>query len=328
MTAPFDVTPYVDAELRVLVPALRQVTDAGPLTVGALAALRSTVPGFLPRPNAEPSWAPRMIPGATGSPDVRVVVINPGAAGAAPRPAVLHLHGGGFVMGGAVHSLWRTQEIAEALDCLVVSVDYRLAPETPFPGALDDNYAALRWLHDRADELGVDRARIAVVGESAGGGHAATLAVAARDRGELPLRALALAYPMLDDRTGSTVAKPPHMGAILWNAQRNRFGWSSLLGVPAGSATVPAGAVPARAADLRGLPPTWIGVGSIDLFVDEDIEFARRLLEVGVPTRLSVVPGAFHVFDALGDFAIARDFRADLIASLDGAFTRDAMPVA
>ena len=219
MTQPFDVTPHVDAELRVLVPGLQQVTAAGPLTAEALPALRSTIPAFLPRPRAEPAWTPRMIPSAAGAPDVRVVLIDPGGAGAGPRPAVLHLHGGGFVMGSAEHSLWRTQEIAESLGCLVVSVDYRLAPETPFPGALDDNYAALAWLHSHADELGVDRARIALVGESAGGGHAATLAITARDRGEIPLRFLGLAYPMLDDRTGATVLKPPHMGAIVWNAQ-------------------------------------------------------------------------------------------------------------
>ena len=137
-----------------------------------------------------------------------------------------------------------------------------------------------------------------------------------RDRGEIALAYQALIYPMLDDRTGSLSRKPPHMGALLWNEQCNRFGWSAFLGAPAGSAQTRHGAVPARVADLAGLPPAWIGVGAIDLFLDEDVEYARRLIEAGVAVRLNVVPGAFHVFDALGDLPIVRDFRADLVASL------------
>ncbi|WP_374943766.1 alpha/beta hydrolase [Sphingomonas sp.] len=311
-----DVLPLDAGELRPLVPQLLAVTEAGPLTREALATMRATVPAFLPRPAATPPWRWRAVPGSDGAPDVRVIVVDPGVTNGALRPAILHLHGGGFVAGSAEASLWRTQELARELDCLVVSVEYRLAPETPYPGALQDSYAALNWLFRSADELAVDRDRIAVVGESAGGGHVASLVVAARDSGDLPVRYQALIYPMLDDRTGSTVRKPAHMGAVLWNEQRNRFGWSCLLGHPAGSIEAAAGAVPARMLDLSGLPPTWIGVGSIDLFLDEDIEYARRLADAGVPVRLTVVPGAFHVFDAFGQLQIAQHFRADLIASL------------
>ncbi|MGO8793238.1 MAG: alpha/beta hydrolase fold domain-containing protein [Candidatus Sulfotelmatobacter sp.] len=184
-------------------------------------------------------------------------------------------------------------------NCLVVSVDYRLAPETHFPGSLEDNYAALRWLYTNADTLGIDRKRIAIGGESAGGGHAAALAIAARDRKEFPILFQLLIYPMLDDRTGSTRPVPPGIGEFVWNATSNRFGWTSLLGVPAGSPTVPAGAVPARVENVAGLPPAFISVGAIDLFAGEDIEYGRRLLEAGVPTELHVIPGAYHGYNLL-----------------------------
>jgi acetyl esterase/lipase len=148
------------------------------------------------------------------------------------------------------------------------------------------------------------------------------LAIAARDRGEVPLVYQALVYPMLDDRTGSTRSVPPYMGVVIWVPESNRFGWSSLLGVPAGSAHVPYGAVPARIDNLSGLPPAFIGVGSIDLFADEDIEYARRLVDAGVATELNVVPGAFHGFDLFANTSIARQFNAALEAALRRAFKR------
>src|SRR5205085_5133527 len=148
-------------------------------------------------------------------------------------------------------------------------------PATKFPGSLEDNYAGLKWLFQNAGELGVDTKRIAVMGESAGGGHAAMLAIAARDRGEVPVMYQALIYPMLDDRTGSTRKVPPHIGTIGWTAEQNRNGWTSLLGVPAGAAKVPDGSVPSRLDDVRGLPPAYIGVGAIDRFVEADITYAR-----------------------------------------------------
>lgn len=300
-----------------MLPPLLAATSAGPLTADALPALRAVTPPFLPRPALTPAWRWRTVAGLPGSPDVRVLLIEPALTRAVLRPAILHLHGGGFVGGSAEASLWRSQALARDVGAVIVSVEYRLAPETPFPGALDDNYAAFTWMYVAAEELGIDRARIALVGDSAGGGHAAMLALAARDRGEFAIAGQALVYPMLDDRTGSVSRKPPHQGAVLWTEERNRFGWGALLAVAAGSDAVPVGAVPARAADLRGLPPTWIGVGSIDLFADEDIDFARRLAAAGVPVRLNVVPGAFHLFDAF-DVPLAHAFHADLIAWLRG----------
>ncbi|WP_083836074.1 alpha/beta hydrolase fold domain-containing protein [Sphingomonas elodea] len=172
-------------------------------------------------------------------------------------------------------------------------------------------------------QLGVDRERIALMGESAGGGHAAMLAIAARDRGEVPLVLQLLVYPMLDDRTGSTRMPPDLVGAIGWTPAQNRFGWSSFLGVPAGSPSVPYGSVPARVADLRGLPPAFIGVGSIDLFVEEDMDYARRLIGAGVSTDLLVVPGAYHGFyGAVPQAPVSIRFVAAMHDALRRAFKR------
>lgn len=293
--AQFDVMPFVHPDLRGMVGQIMAFRGSGDITAANLDAARKGQSAFTPPPLEAPSWREAIIPGPRDNPQLRVIVVNQGDRGA-PRPAILHMHGGGFIVGQAKTESNEVQKTAAALDCVIVTVEYRLAPETRFPGALEDNYAALKWLHAHAEELGVDRSRIAVMGGSAGGGHAAMLAIAARDRGEVPLCYQALTYPMLDDRTGSTVQKPPQMGALLWTPGSNQFGWSSLLGVPAGSRKVPAGAVPARVADLSGLPPAFIGVGTIDLFFDEDVEYARRLADAGVPVELAVAPGCFHGF--------------------------------
>ena len=206
--------------------------------------------------------------------------------------------------GRADNSIRLPQDIAQATGGMVVSVDYTLAPEAVFPKSLEQNYAALAWLHKNAGQSGVDPARIAICGDSAGGGHAAMLAIAARDRKEFPIAFQCLIYPMLDDRTGSTHRVPSYVGHFVWTEAANRFGWTSLLGVPAGSPSVPPGSVPARVKDVSGLPPAFIGVGSIDLFCEEDMEYAKRLALAGVSTELFVVPGAYHGFDI-----VARDAR-------------------
>lgn len=310
----FDVTPFVHPDLRSLALAMRpQGNDE--LNAQTLGEARKRMIASTGAPLARPGWAEELLPGRNGQPPVRVLAINAGQK-EMPRPAIIHMHGGGYVLGEARISLRSMQDMAAALDCLVVTVDYRLAPETVFPGALEDNYTALKWVYDQAAILGVDRARIAVMGESAGGGHAAMLAIAARDRGEVPLCYQALTYPMLDDRTGSPVHKPPYMGALVWNEAKNRFGWSALLGQPAGSAKVPPGSVPARVADLRGLPPTFIGVGSIDLFVDEDVEYAKRLVDAGVSCELVVVPGAFHGFVRATGTPLVKRYNEHFMAAL------------
>ncbi|MGB8441603.1 MAG: alpha/beta hydrolase [Candidatus Acidiferrales bacterium] len=311
--------PYalVDPELRAAVKQFPFPTQ--PFTSEVLAAARS-LPAMPPLPAPAPQPFERHIPGPAGAPDLRLVIVDP-APGTKGRPAFLHMHGGGFVSGTAGQFNPVLQAVAQNCGCLVVSVDYRLAPETHFPGSLEDNYAALRWLYKNSDELGVDRKRIAIGGESAGGTHATLLAMAARGRREIPILFQLLIYPALDDRTGSTRQPSPYIGQFIWNAGSNRFGWTSFLGVPAGSPTVPAGAVPARVENLAGLPPAFIGVGALDLFVDEDVEYARRLIDAGVPTELHVVPGAYHGFDVfVPDAAVSKRFTESWMVALRRAF--------
>jgi acetyl esterase/lipase len=217
------------------------------------------------------------------------------------RPGILYLHGGGLIIGSAVQGDPLCRRMADELGAVAASVGYRLPPEHPYPAPLDDCYAALQWLAAQPD---VDPARIAVIGLSAGGGLAASLALRARDRGEIALAGQVLAYPMLDDRTDESAAAHPRM-LRLWNGPSNRLGWGMYLGsgtngpaaTPLDAATLEL-AVPARRVDLSGLPPAWIGVGTLDLFHTEDLEYARRLTEAGVPTDLHVVPGGYHAFDA------------------------------
>lgn len=285
------VAPEFRGPLRAI-PKLKIAEDVSPQQLGVLRKLQ------LPRPRlAEPTVSEKMIPGRNGSPEVKVFVINarPGES----LPAILHMHGGGYIIGSAANDVPDLQVMAKGLGCVIVTVEYRLAPETPFPGSLDDNYAALKWLYTEAKTLGVDSSRIAVAGESAGGGHAAMLAIAARDRREVPVIYQSLVYPMLDDRTGSSRQVPAYIGTYVWTAEYNRSGWKALLGHAPGQEKAPNGAVPSRLADFKGLAPAWIGTGSIDLFVDEDIEYARRMIDAGVPTELIVVPGAYHGFDRI-----------------------------
>jgi acetyl esterase/lipase len=314
---PRDPLWFVDPELRPKAREIQQeMRDGAPLgSPGGLAAARKGMSAWAQPPSPEVTVDRKSIAGPRGAPQLAVYVIN--AQSGASRPGILHMHGGGFVLGSPAGDIPRLQSLAKALDCAIVSVDYRLAPETRFTGSIEDNYAGLLWLQRNAGALGVDPARLAIMGESAGGGHAALLAIAARDRGEVPLVFQCLTYPMLDDRTGSTRAVAPPIGTLLWNAEANRFGWRSFLGEAPGGASVPARAVPARTPDLAGLPPAWIGVGGIDLFVDEDIDYARRLIDAGVPTDLIVVPGAFHGFDVIAEqSSVARRFNAARLAAL------------
>lgn len=254
-------------------------------------------------------------------PSIVIYVINQDLEVDSPRPVILHTHGGGFVTGSAKNEIARLQELAAELDVVVVSVEYRLAPETTFEGSIEDNYSALVWIYQHAEMLGIDKSKIALMGESAGGGHAALLAIIARDRGEVPVMFQLLIQPMLDDRTGSSRPVPDHIGQILWTRQANQFGWSAFLGQAPGTDKVPRRAVPARTLDLSGLPPTYISIGSIDLFVQEGVSFAKRLIEAGIPTELHIVPGAFHGFDQIApDTELARAFAEDQKSALLRAF--------
>ncbi len=234
----------------------------------------------------------RTIKGLNGAPDVSIRIYIPSWL-KAPYPIHLDIHGGGYIAGDLETDRQICRDIVKGADCAVVSVDYRLAPETTWPGSSDDCYAALLWIAEEGKALGFDTGKLTIGGESAGGGHAAALAIRARDEGGPAIRLQLLGQPMLDDRT--CAAEPhPFTGEYVWTHALNRLGWGSLLGVEPGSGAVPAGAVPSRCADLAGLPPTFIIVGALDLFVEEDIEYARRLMRAGVPTELHVLPGMFH----------------------------------
>ena len=287
-------------------PELLAVLDRFPeaeLNDANLATWRAAAKGMAappPTPAAQAlSCEERFVPGPPGAPDVRLLLYKP-AVKAALRPAYLQLHGGGFVMGAPEMNDGANRALAAELGCVIASVDYRLAPETRYPGAVEDAYAALRWLHREAEPLGVDRARIAIGGQSAGAGHAAALALRARDRGEFRICLQMLDSPMIDDRTGSTGEPHPYCGEFAWTPAKNRFGWRALLGMEPGDPAVPVEAVPARVADLGKLAPAFIVVGALDLFLEENLDYARRLIRAGVATELHVIPGAFHGFTSVG----------------------------
>ena len=264
--------------------------------------------------------AQRSVPALGEHPGVEVFVYD-GPARSRPSGVLLWIHGGGFVMGhpATYHEL--CSAFASDVGIVVVSVDYRLAPEHPFPAGLEDCYAALQWVHDHADDLGVDRSRIAIGGDSAGGGLAAGLAQLAHDRAEVPVCFQLLVYPMLDDRT---VLRTDHAGtgSFVWTPTSNAFGWTSYLGHPPVDDEDRPYAVPARRADLTGLPPAWIGVGDLDLFHAEDLEYAERLQAAGVPCQLEVVAGMYHAADALFRRSSAMNaFRAAGKDALSAALT-------
>jgi acetyl esterase len=253
-------------------------------------------------------------------PGVDVRIFAPEQRTAEPAPAVLDIHGGGFAVGTVALDDGPNADIVRATGALVVSVDYRLAPEHPYPAAAEDCYAALRWLVEHADELGVDPRRIAVLGDSAGGGLAATTALMARDRGGPAIALQVLIEPELDDRldTPSMLAGADTVG---WNSGQAVLSWRYYLdGRPAD-----AYAAPARMADLAGLPPTYLTVTELDCLRDEGLEYARRLLAAGVSTELHCWPGTFHGFATLvPTAAIARRANASLHDALRRGLDLDA----
>ena len=256
-----------------------------------------------------------------GGPDVRMVVMNPPSDQAA-RAAILHIHGGGMVVGTPDNAKVDKPFLALAHDCVVVSVDYRLCPETPFPGPQEDCYAALLWLVDNAERLAVDPSRIVVMGESAGGGLAAAVAQMARDRGGPKLAGQALVYPMIDHRTGGPQDRwaNRHTGEFIWTRDFNQFGWQALQGDYAADDDRKGWFSPALAQDLSGLPPCFMVTGALDLFLDEDLDYARRLIDGGVQTELHVYPGAIHAFDSIPETVLSGQFADDLERGLARLF--------
>ena len=258
--------------------------------------------------------------------EVTLVLVRP-ATRPGPFAVLYYLHGGGLVAGSAYDDLPWLIELAAQTGTAVAAVEYRLAPEWPFPAAVEDSYAGLEWLAEHGAKHGVDPARIVVSGVSAGGGLAAATALLARDRGGPHLAGQLLIYPMLDDRNNSPSAVQM-AGAGSWDREANATGWQAYLGDKAGGPDIPGHAAPARAEDLRGLPPTFIDVGSAETFRDEDIAYAQRLWKCGGDAELHVWPGGCHGFDFLAPEArLSKKSRAARVRWLTGVLARSAGPL-
>lgn len=258
------------------------------------------------------------VPGPSAAPDVEIVIHQPKNVASA-RGGILHMHGGGYVTGNPYVLEPAHRRLAWNLGCVVVSVDYRLAPETPFPGAVEDCYAVLAWLNAHGCDIGLDVGRLGLMGESAGGGLAAALALLARDRGEFDLAFQHLIYPMLDDRTCTTTEPNAFAGEFVWQPPNNYFGWKCLLGCEPGAPDVSQYAAAARADDVSLLPPTFLLTGALDLFVDENVAYAQRLIRSGVPTELHVYPGAYHGFHFVPDARVTQTASRDSADALSRA---------
>ncbi len=314
--APIDIATRIDDEHRPVFEGMprpeRDWSDI-PGSRIRLAEMRKA----MPRPELPDTVAIENIevPGPAGEPDVPLRLYRPEGL-ATPTAALYWIHGGGMVMGDVDMNDGYCAGIADELNVLVTSVEYRLAPENPFPAPLEDCYAGLAWLWRSAGELGVDTSRIAVGGASAGGGLAAGVALAARDRGEVALCFQLLVYPMIDDRN---VTRSSHAvtDKRTWNREANLAGWDAYLAGNAGSDDVSPYAAPTRATDLAGLPATYINVGDLDLFVDEDVAYARALADAGVPVELHVYPGAYHGSNSsVPNSSLSRRWLADERAAL------------
>lgn len=269
-----------------------------------------------------PLFEERWAPGGYGQPDVRMLVYRPEEVGDG-LPAILFIHASGFIAGRPDWTAAANAAMARDRRALVVAVNYRLAPETPFPGPIEDCYLALTWLFSNAAALGVDPARIVIMGESAGGGLAAALAQLNHERSGMKVAGQVLIYPMLDPRTGTPEAPSdnPLAGEFVWTREHNRFGWDAMRGDRAIAPERLGHFAPALASSLSGLPPAFVAVGALDLFAEEAAAYALHLNRAAVPTEFHVYPGGVHGFD-FTDSSIAAQYKVDLAAALDRMFGR------
>ena len=291
-------------------PELAAFIDSIPSTdITDLATARAGLAAMLEPLNADVDTSGLRIvdhdvPGPDGAPPVLVRVYCPDApAPSGGRPALLDIHGGGFVLGDITMQHGIAAIVARELGAVVAVVEYRLAPEHPFPAGVEDCYAALRWLHDEASTLGVDTARVAVGGQSAGGGLAAAVALLARDRGGPPLCFQLLGIPELDHRLETTSMRT-FVDTPLWHRPNAVLSWRYYLGPEPGE--VSPYASPAIADDLAGLPPAYVTAMEFDPLRDEGILYALRLLEAGVPVELHTFPGTFHGSGAMPWAGVSR----------------------
>jgi len=270
-----------------------------PLSADSLMQRRANslqVIGAVPKPDLPDITVGEIrVESAFGAEPIRVLTYRP-VRSDHPLPTILHIHGGGFVMGTPEMKDVENRLLASELRCAIYSVDYRLAPEAPHPAPLEDIYSVFAWLHANAGQLALDPARIGIKGESGGGGFAAAAALYARDQQGPEFAFQHLIYPMIDDRTAVRKDLHPYVGEFVWTQENNYFGWRSLLGEEPGSADVSPYAAAARAADVSGLSPTYISVGGLDLFLEENMIYADRLSRAGVPVELHMYPRAYHGF--------------------------------
>jgi acetyl esterase/lipase len=311
-----------DPEFHAILPLLPTVMDLS--SVEKIQTLRAgrleMLAGALPPDRDDVAKEDRRVPGPAGAPElpVRIYRRKGGASGA--RGCVFEIHGGGFVMGSIEMMDPWCQRVAAELDAIVVSVEYRLAPEHPFPAGVEDCYAALSWTARNAGELGIDPARIALSGQSAGGGLAAATALMARDRGFPALCYQLLEIPELDDRL-DTPSMLAFQDTPLWNRPNAVWSWKHYLG-PAHRGEPPSYAAPARAKDLAGLPPAYVSTMEFDPLRDEGILYALRLMQAGVQVELHSYPGTFHGSGLLPNAAVSKRAAHEAIEALRRALAR------
>ena len=307
-----DTRHLVDREIAPIIDLFPRVDlDAAP--IAQIRARAAETYSILPQPVIAPERL--LVPSIHGGPDIPVFLYRP----AETRPgggAILHIHGG-VVMGSVEQMQAGPAALAAAAGVPVASVEYRLAPEHPFPAPQEDCHSALTWLAGQADALGFDAGRIIVAGESAGGGLAAALAIMARDLGGPAIAGQLLTYPMLDHRTGGDACpyQNPTTGEFIWTRASNRFGWRALQGDYKIDDARRGWFSPSLADDLSNLPPAYVATGSLDLFFDENLDYARRLVAAGVPVDLHSYAGAIHAFNAIPDAALSQRFNGGLLAA-------------
>ncbi|WP_447758362.1 alpha/beta hydrolase [Sphingopyxis fribergensis] len=308
-----DTRHLVDREIAPLIDLFPRI-DLDSAPIAQIRAKAAETYSILPPPVIAPEKL--LVPSIHGGPDIPVFLFRP-ADTRADGGAILHIHGGGMVMGSVEQMQAGPAMLAAAAGVPVASVEYRLAPEHPFPAPQEDCHSALRWLAGQADALGFDAGRIVVAGESAGGGLAAALAIMARDLGGPAIAGQLLTYPMLDHRTGSDSCPyaNPTTGEFIWTRASNRFGWRALQGDYRIDDARRGWFSPSLAEDLSNLPPAYIATGSLDLFFDENLDYARRLVAAGVPVDLHSYAGAIHAFNAIPDAALSQRFNGGVLAA-------------
>ena len=287
----------IDPESREPLDALLAVMPGGFNAIPDIVARRATVEQVLASievpPNPRVTSEDRTVPGPDGAPDIMVRIYRPTGdhpvAGAATLPGIYFIHGGGMVLGDVAGEDAAATMLCDEVGAVVVSVEYRLAPEHPHPAPAEDCYAGLQWMAAHTDEIGVDPARLALYGGSAGGGLVLAVALMARDRGGPAISFMMPIYPMIDDRN-ETPSSHEITDIGIWDRSGNLEAWAWYLGGQEADGY----AAPARVVDVSGLPPAFIDVGTVDMFRDEDIAFAQRLMQAGVPTELHVNPGSYH----------------------------------